>query len=118
MKKIAVILVFFCVTISFAQEQKSNIKLERQGDIVKATYFNSDGTISQQGSFKGNLRHGNWISFNNKGEELVVGYYNKGAKTGKWIFKENGNLKEVDYLDNMIINVNEWSNKSTILVSN
>lgn len=118
MKKIAVILIMFCVGVVFAQEEVQKIKLEKKGDIVEVTYYDNNGQIEQKGSFKNNKRHGNWISYDEDGKKLVVGYYNDGKKTGKWVFKTDETLKEVDYLNNKIISVNEWSNKSSIIVSN
>jgi len=118
MKKIAIIIMMFCVGVVFAQEQNGKVKLEKKGDLVQATYFDTNGVIDQQGFFKNDKRHGSWISFNEKGERIVEGYYNEGMKSGKWIFRTEETLKEVDYLNNKIISVNEWSDKSSILVTN
>jgi len=118
MKKIALILVMMCVSLSFAQDNKEKVKLKKVGDLIEATYFYTTGEIAQHGFFKNNLRHANWISYNKKGEKMVIGYYNKGKKTGKWIFKTGNTLKEVDYLNNKIIRVNQWSDKSTMAITN
>ncbi len=115
MKKIAIILVMFCVGFVSAQENDKKVKLEKKGNLVEAIYFDSNGVIDQQGFFKNNKRHGNWISFNEKGEKMIVGHYVDGKKTGKWVFKTNEKLTEVDYLDNRIVGVNEWSNKLSIV---
>jgi len=118
MKRAIIVLVMFCTSIIFAQEQNSKVTLEKNGNVVEATYFDTSGSIDQHGFFKNNKRHGNWIRFNEKGKKIVVGYYENGKKTGKWVFRIGETLKEVDYVDNKIISVNEWSNKSSILVSN
>lgn len=115
MKKFILILVLFCTSLAFAQEQPKKVTLKKQGAITEATYFDTHGNIEQHGFFKHNKRHGNWISYNEKGEEMVVGYYKEGKKTGKWVFKTDNLLKEVDYLDNEIIDVNQWTNKSIVV---
>jgi len=117
MKKIVTFLMIFCVSFIFAQERNQKVKLEKKGDLVEATYFDNNGKIEQQGFFKDDKRHGNWISFNEKGEKIVVGHYLEDKKTGKWVFIIEETLKEVDYLNNKIISVNEWSNRSSIVIN-
>ena len=56
----------------------------------------------------------NLESYNLTGNKLSQGNYDKGIKTGKWFFWTEKALKEVDYVDSKIINVNEWNHKSEL----
>ena len=69
----------------------------------------------EQGTFnkKGKL-DGLWVSYNESGVKLSQGNYDKGIKTGKWFFWTENSLKEVDYNDSRITNVNEWNSKSEL----
>ncbi len=60
--------------------------------------------------------HGTWTSYDLKGEKIAIGNYENGEKVGKWIFKTNDVLKEVDYIDDKIENVNSWSREPVIAV--
>lgn len=118
MKKIVALFVVFCVSFSFAQEKDKKVKLEKKGDVTQATFYYDNGKIDQQGFFKHGKLHGNWISYNLQGEKIAIGHYENGKKTGKWIFKTDGTLKEVDYSDDQIENVNSWSREAVVIVKN
>ncbi|MBJ2173995.1 nicotinic acid mononucleotide adenyltransferase [Aureibaculum sp. A20] len=118
MKKIAVLLIVFCVSFSFAQENDNKVKLEKKGDITEATFYYDNGEIDQQGSFKDGKLHGTWTSFNLTGEKIAIGNYEAGKKVGKWIFKTNDVLKEVDYSNDQIEKVNSWSRDAAIASKN
>ena len=117
MRNLVILLMFMSFSFLYAQEDKS-IKIEKKGDLTLATYYHDNGEVQQQGTFnaKGEL-HGEWISYDNQGNKLAVGNYDNGKKVGKWFFWHNDTLKEVDYLDSKIINVNSW-NSSDKVVSN
>jgi len=118
MKRITLVLVLLCVSLTFAQEKKEKTKFVKSGKLIEATYFYKDGSISQHGFFSKNKRHGQWIQYNLQGEKVVVGFYNNGLKTGKWFFKTGKTLEEVDYVDNKVVKANQWSGKSAIAVNN
>ncbi|MDY7396507.1 nicotinic acid mononucleotide adenyltransferase [Aureibaculum sp. 2210JD6-5] len=118
MKKIAILLIVFCVSFSFAQENDKKVKLEKKGDITEATFYYDNGKIDQQGFFKNGKLHGLWTSYDLKGEKIAVGNYNMGEKAGKWIFKTNDVLKEVDYTNDKVENVNSWSRETTVAMKN
>ncbi|RPD96612.1 nicotinic acid mononucleotide adenyltransferase [Aureibaculum marinum] len=118
MKKIAILLIVFCVSFSFAQQNENKVKLEKKGDLTEATFYYDNGQIDQHGFFKDGKLHGTWTSYNLDGDKIVVGNYNNGEKVGKWIHKTNNVLKEVDYTNDKIEKVNSWSRESTIAVSN
>ena len=113
MKKIFVIAIMLCVSLTFAQEEKK-VKFIEKGDLVEATYYYDNGIIQQEGTFnKDGELHGIWTSYNVEGEKVAVGTYFNGEKVGKWFFWENNQvIREVDYDQSKIIMVNEMdSNK-------
>ncbi|MGJ8548921.1 toxin-antitoxin system YwqK family antitoxin [Winogradskyella wichelsiae] len=118
MKKIVTLLVMLCVGFSFAQD-KINPKLEKKDNLVVATYYHDNGEVQQTGTFDtdGKLQ-GEWTSYDAKGNKLAFGTYEAGKKVGKWFFWNDNKLKEVDYSENTIANVYEWSNSKKILASN
>jgi len=116
MKRIVLVLVMLCVSLTFAQDKKEKVKYVKSGKLIEATYYYNNGNISQQGFFRNNKRHGKWIQYNLHGEKVVVGYYKKGKKTGKWIFKTGNTLEELDYLNNKIVKANHWTSKSSMAI--
>ena len=117
MKKIVLILVMLSVGFTFAQN-KTTPKLEKKGDLTLATYFHDNGEVQQTGTFnaQGKLQ-GEWTSFDSEGNKLAVATYDAGKKVGKWFFWEGNSLKEVDYTNNAIVNVNDWNRDSKTAVA-
>jgi antitoxin component YwqK of YwqJK toxin-antitoxin module len=117
-KTILVIAILFLSAASFAQS-KPEMKLNKETNLIEATYFHASGEISQKGTFNLEKKlHGEWTSFNEKGETISVGSYEKGVKTGKWLFWANDVLKEVEYTDNAIAAVTESKNTEGIVSRN
>lgn len=117
-KTILIIAILFISAATFAQVEPE-MKLNEETNLIEATYFHASGEISQKGTF--NLEkqlHGEWMSFNEKGETISVGSYARGVKTGKWIFWANDILKEVEYENNAIAAVVESKNTEGIVSSN
>lgn len=119
MKKIILIFaILFVSAASFAQT-KPEMKLNKETNLIEAIYYHANGEVSQKGTF--NLEkqlHGEWMSYNEKGETISVGSYSNGVKTGKWLFWSNDILKEVEYADNAIAAVTETKNKEGIVSRN
>ena len=111
---ILIFALIFCTT-AIAQVNKP-IK-EKQGDLVKATFFHDNGEIAQIGFYKNDKPHGEWIAFNQEGDKIAKGTYDMGVKTGKWFFWNNGILSEVDYENGRVINVTKWNNATSIVVN-
>jgi len=111
MKNIVSIVLFLFVTVAFTQNVQPP-KFEKQGHQTKAIYFHENGRVEQEGYFdKQNKLHGTWTSYNSLGNKVSIGKYHHGLKVGKWLFWTNHSLKEVDFENNIIANVNEWQNK-------
>jgi antitoxin component YwqK of YwqJK toxin-antitoxin module len=106
-------LVFFIffVSLGFAQEIKP--KLEKQGDLIKATYYFDNGKVKEVGFFLNNKLHGEWITFNEEGKKTAVANYENGKKTGKWYVLANGTVKELIYDSNKLVNVREMDSTET-----
>ncbi len=115
MKKILTLTLLFAFTISNAQEVKPTY--EKSEDMVKATYYYQDGSIREQGFFKDKKLTGQWISYNQQGEKLMIANYEAGKKVGKWFAWSNNTLKEINYNNSRIVSVKNW-NQDTKLASN
>ena len=115
MKKIVLMtMVLLGISVS-AQEVKPNF--EKEGDLIKGTYFHDNGTVSQEGTYKEGKLHGEWVMYDLDGKRTAIGEYNNGVKTGKWFFWKKDELVEVDYQDNIIADVTTWENSNSLAVS-
>ncbi|WP_225036727.1 toxin-antitoxin system YwqK family antitoxin [Winogradskyella sp. SM1960] len=118
MKKIAMILVLLCVGFTYAQD-KNQPKLEKKGDVTIATYYHDNGEVAQKGTFNADGKlQGEWTSYDFEGNKTASATYNAGKKVGKWFFWEGDSLKEVDYKNNAIVSVVEWSNDRALVSNN
>lgn len=118
MKNLIPIFVSLLLISGIAMAQEANeFKVNKDTKLVEATYFYESGEVSQEGTFnlKGEL-HGKWTSFNEQGQKMAMGYYRDGVKTGKWFFWTDEKLTEVDFRDNTIASVNEWTNTSKLAI--
>jgi len=106
MKNIIFILtLLFVSSVTFAQKEKE-LKLNKETNLIEATYYHDNGQISQEGTFNLERKlHGDWISYNDKGEKVSEGAYANGSKTGKWYFWNDGAMKEVEFSNNVIASV-------------
>lgn len=89
-------------------------KHEVVGDLVKSTYFHDNGTVSQEGFYKNGKVHGEWVSYNEKGDKTAIASYDEGTKTGKWFFWNNKSLSEVDYSDSRVASVKTWKEEAVV----
>ncbi len=114
MKNIILILALVFASSIIAQNKP---KFEKEGNLVKGTFFHDNGQIQQQGFYKNGKLHGEWVSYNAEGKKLAMAQYEDGIKTGKWFMWNKGVLIEVDYDANVIASVVEWSAKNTVVTS-
>ena len=119
MKKISVLILMLCVGFAYAQE-KRDLKFNKDTKLIEVVYYHDNGEISQTGYYNldGKL-HGEWFSYCESGNKLASAQYDNGKKVGKWFFWVDDTLREVDYLDNAIASVNEWTRgKNAVASSN
>lgn len=115
MKKL---ILFFCIlSVTLIQAQNKKPTFEKEGNLVKATYFHKDGSIEKQGFFKDKKLEGIWVSYDIKGNKTAIAHYANGKKVGKW-FVWNGNvLNEIDYNNNnTIASVQTWKEDTKVAV--
>ena len=112
MKSIATLIFLFVISISHAQEV--NPIYEKEGDLVKATYYFEDGAIKEQGFFKNGKLTGTWISYNEQGQKTMIGQYKAGMKVGKWFAWSPTSLKEISYANNTIVAVKNVAQESKL----
>ncbi|WP_435135199.1 toxin-antitoxin system YwqK family antitoxin [Formosa sp. A9] len=109
---------FLMTVVSFAQD-KRELKLNKDTQLIEATYYHDNGVVSQTGTYTldGKLQ-GEWKRYDNEGNKIVSAEYHNGAKVGKWFYWTNDVLREVDYSNNAIASVSEWTNKTKLAVNN
>ena len=115
--KHTIVLIAMALTLSIGYAQKEKeVKLNTETNLIEATYFHDNGEISQQGTFDldGKL-HGDWLKYNEEGDLISEGRYNRGIRTGKWRFISNGVVKEVEFDNNAIASVTDKGNKSSLV---
>lgn len=115
-----IILIALIGSVAFSSAQ--NVKqrdLSKEGDLIKATYYYDNGTISQEGYYTINGKlQGNWVSYDANGNKTAEAHYENGNKTGKWFFWQNKDiLKEVDYKNSEVVAVNTWKIEGERVVS-
>ncbi|MGJ5642789.1 toxin-antitoxin system YwqK family antitoxin [Formosa sp. S-31] len=109
---------FLMTVVSFAQE-KRELKLNKEAQLIEVTYYHDNGVVSQTGAYTldGKLE-GEWKSYDLEGKKTASAEYKAGKKVGKWFYWDNDVLREVDYSNNAIASVNEWTNKTRVAVNN
>ncbi len=94
-----IVAAFLCTSVIFAHVPP---KHEAVGNLVKSTYYFENGAVSQEGFYKNGKVHGEWTSYNEKGEKTALANYNEGAKTGKWFFWNDNEVSEVEYANSRV----------------
>lgn len=98
-----------------AQENKPIF--EKEGDMVKATYYHDNGMVAQVGYYLNDKLHDRWEMFDEDGKKIAMGQYHMGKRNGKWFFWSKTDLKEVDFEDNKVINVVRHDKEEAIVVN-
>ncbi len=114
MKKFILIFAFLITVVSFAQ-QKRDLKLNKDTNLIEVVYYHDNGAVSQTGTYTADGKlQGEWLSFDTAGKKVVSGNYDNGKKVGKWFYYTNETIKEVDYKDNVIASLKETEVKNDI----
>ena len=100
-----------------AQNEVKKPVFEKQGDLIKGTYYYEDGNIRQEGTYKDGELHGKWVSYDEKGEKTAFAEYNDGEKVGTWLFWEGNKIKQVEYKSNQIVSVDNISSTSSLAIN-
>ena len=98
-----------------AQDKDPQPVFEKQGDLIKGTFYYEDGSVRQEGTYKKGKLHGEWVSYDQSGEKTAIANYKNGKKDGKWFFWTEDKLTEVDYQNSVIASVNSWKNESSLV---
>ncbi len=103
---------FFSAAL-MAQEAKPTF--EKEGEMLKGTYFHANGEIAQTGYFMDGKLHGVWKMFDENGNKIATGTYTNGKKTGKWYFWKGEELSEVDFIDSKIASVTKLKSEDPMV---
>ncbi|MCP9199502.1 nicotinic acid mononucleotide adenyltransferase [Gramella sp. GC03-9] len=106
---------FVCGSAAIGQNEAPKPVFEKQGDLIKGTFYYEDGSIRQEGTYKDGKLHGEWVSYDQNGEKTAIATYHQGEKDGKWFFWNGDKLTEVDYDNSVIAAVNSWKSESAIV---
>ena len=99
-----------------ANAQEIAPSYEKAGDMVKVTNFYEDGSIKEQGFYKNKVITGVWTTYDRQGDKTAIAKYDNGKKVGKWFMWSKDGLKEIDYKNNTIANVQSWKEDRQIAV--
>lgn len=116
MKNILFLVAFLCGVSSFAQQERE-LTLNKENNLIEVVYYHDNGVVSQTGFYTldGKLQ-GNWLSYNTEGKKTASAVYDNGEKVGKWFFWSVDTLKEVDYENNAIVMVNDWTSNGSVAI--
>ena len=118
MKNIVIAALMLFTVSAFAQENRELVH-NKETNMIDVTIYHDNGKISQTGSYTLDGKpHGDWFSYCEQGNKLVSAKYDNGAKVGKWFYWSGSTLKEVDYKNNAIASINEWTNKYDVASRN
>jgi len=107
MKKLVLLFAFLMTVVSFAQ-QKRDLKLNKETNLIDVVYYHDNGVVSQTGHYTADGKlQGEWLSFDTEGKKIISGNYDNGKKVGKWFYWTNETIKEVDYNANVIAGLKE-----------
>ena len=113
-KQFILFLALMISVVSFAQQERT-LKLNEETSLIEVAYYHDNGVVSQTGFYTADGKlQGEWLSFDTKGDKTVSANYDNGKKVGKWFYWNDKTLKEVDYTNNAIANVSEWTTKTSI----
>ena len=110
------VLILGLVFSVYMYPQSTEPTLEKVGKLVKATYFHDNGEIAQTGYLMKGKLHGQWLMYDVNGKKLASGKYENGMRTGKWLFWQDEVLKEVDFVNNQIMNVKNWNRSEVVSI--
>lgn len=107
MKKIVLTLAAVVLTLQLALSQEKAPSFEKQGDLVKATYYFDNGQVKEVGFFKGEKLHDQWVTYDQAGKVTMVAFYKEGLKDGNWYVVDGDTIKKITYKSNKLILVEE-----------
>ena len=107
MKKLILFFAFLITVVSFAQ-QKRDLKLNKDTNLIEVVYYHDNGVVSQTGTYTADGKlQGEWLSFDTEGKKIISANYDNGKKVGKWFYWTKETVKEVDYNTNVIASLKE-----------
>ena len=105
-------------SVSMAAQEKPKRENTKIGSIVQATVFHDNGTVAQRGAYNlNNELHGAWTSYDAQGALIAQGAYAKGKRTGTWFFYNDQEIKQVQYQDGRMTQVDRMAKTDTRVVS-
>ena len=114
-KNILGLFVMLTVFCTYSQKDKE-LTLNEETGLIKAVYYHENGVVSQEGTFNLDRKlHGEWVSYNEDGIKIAQGSYEKGLRTGTWVFWSDSTMKKVEYSKNTIASINGVKSKRQLV---
>ena len=110
------ILIICILMIGSLSAQELKPIYEKTGDVIKYTSFHDNGKVNEIGYYKDKKLTGVWKKYNDQGKKITLANYKEGKKVGKWFFWTKDGLKEINYNNNVIENVQSWKPDNQLAV--
>ncbi|MFZ5552299.1 MAG: toxin-antitoxin system YwqK family antitoxin [Bacteroidota bacterium] len=117
MRSLTLIAAFILSFAVSAQSTGTPVIEKSESDVVKATWYHDNGTVKEVGYFKNGQKHGQWLSYDEKGNRISEANYKEGQKDGNWIFyHNNGTLHyQVVYTEGKKLLYTEWDSNGQLI---
>lgn len=107
MRKIVLALAFVMISGQISIAQGVEPTYEKQDDLVKVTYYYENGQVKEQGYFKGDKVHDQWVAFDKEGNITTIARFDHGKKDGTWFMEVDGKMKELTFEANKLLEVED-----------
>ncbi len=108
----------FLFSVSMAAQETPKRENIKNGSFVQSTVYHDNGTVAQRGAYNlNNELHGAWMSYDAQGGLVAQGTYAEGKRTGTWFFYNDQEIKQVQYLDGRMTQVDRMAKTDTRVVS-
>lgn len=117
MRSLTLITAFILSFTVSAQSTGSPVFEKSENSTIKATWHYENGSVKEIGYFKNGQKHGQWFSYDEKGNLISEANYKEGQKDGNWIFYHiNGTLHyQVAYSSGKRILYTEWDTNGQLV---
>jgi antitoxin component YwqK of YwqJK toxin-antitoxin module len=94
----------------FETGEKESIITVTNGKIQgTATYYYTNGTVMETGSFENNEKNGQWLRWDELGNKIAEAFYVTGKKDGTWLIWDSKGVKRFEMFYSMGEKKGTWS---------
>ena len=108
----------FLLSLTIAAQETPKRENTKNGSSVQSTVYHDNGTVAQRGAYNlNNELHGAWVSYDTQGALVAQGTYTEGKRTGTWFFYNDQEIKQVQYQNGRMTQVDRMAKTDTRVVS-